>query len=94
MSDLQDPRPWIWVAVTLLGVGTALGTEGGPLGLLTLAVVWASHPERSAKMPVFRHWAAGSPRHEHIWSVTSPMRCVLCRRHLLPWRRRRRLGMR
>ena len=26
--------------------------------------------------------------HQHIWSTTSPMRCVECRRYLRPWWRR------
>lgn len=28
------------------------------------------------------------PAHQHIWSTTSPMRCVECRRYLRPWWRR------
>ncbi|HET6286310.1 MAG TPA: hypothetical protein VFG15_06130 [Amycolatopsis sp.] len=29
-----------------------------------------------------------TPEHQHIWTSTSPMRCVDCRRYLRPWWRR------
>lgn len=40
----------------------------------------------------YMYWASGreplSAKHEHIWTTTSPMRCVECRRYFTPWWRR------
>lgn len=40
--------------------------------------------------PPFRGYltAATQAEHQHIWTMTSPVRCVECRRYLRPWWRR------
>lgn len=35
-----------------------------------------------------REWRRLLAKHEHIWTTTSPMRCVECRHYLTPWWRR------
>ena len=46
-------------------------------------------PDETLVPPVLQATTADAPaKHEHVWTMTSPVRCVECRRYLRPWWRR------
>jgi hypothetical protein len=45
-------------------------------------------PDETLVPPVLQAVADSPATHQHIWTATSPMRCVDCRRYLRPWWRR------
>lgn len=44
--------------------------------------------DRAAVLAAVKAEAERPPTHRHVWSMTSPVRCVECRRYLRPWWRR------
>lgn len=78
--DERDFAEALGDSYTRLGVPrpVAPATRVVPFGPPLVSLV--PGPERPRRRPLAKH--------EHIWTTTSPMRCVECRHYLRPWWRR------